>query len=188
MVLAEWFIKVRHIVGLFSSFPRKRHFYEANDGYRQMSSFYFHFFFLCVSSMFLLISAWAGGLFRGFAGPERSYCRYCTLQYLIWSGSNNQSTACAYVQMTRETPLRLISWTSARDENFRSGSLHLLSSHQQRTTLRTHIGVCQLARTLFTLRCFRPSIGHIPARVSGQCSCWRTRSGLQAAVICLTSD
>lgn len=32
------------------------------------------------------------------------------------------------------------------------------------------------------------SIGHIPARVSGQRSRWRTRSGLRAAVICLTSD
>lgn len=35
-------------------------------------------------------------------------------------------------------------------------------------TLKTHIGVCQLARTLFTLHCFRLSIEHIPARVLGQ--------------------
>ena len=33
--------------------------------------------------------------------------------------------------------------------------LFLLSSHQQRTQLKTHIGVCQRVRTLFTLHCSR---------------------------------
>lgn len=32
-----------------------------------------------VFSMSLFTSMWAGGLFRGFNGPECSYCMYCTL-------------------------------------------------------------------------------------------------------------
>lgn len=169
---------------------------------------------------------WAGGLLRGFNGPECSYCRYCTLQYLIWLGSSTvlprgvppprhpsalpQLTGkdplsatwlwmrgvggvCAYVHMWRWQVKRHFAWhpecpLETKLPRRRSGSQYLLSSHQQRTMLKTHIGVCQLVRTLFTLHCSRLSIEHIPAGVSGQCRRWRTRSGLRAAVICLTSD
>lgn len=76
----------------------------------------------------------------------------------------------AYVKMTSETPLCFDTLNVHWRQNFPqfgSGPRYLLSSHQQRTKL--HIGVCQRVRTLFTLHCRRLSIGHIPARVSGQC-------------------
>lgn len=109
--------------------------------------------------------------------PHCLYCRYCALQYLIWSGSNtvclraadppaslrgsHRLTGFSTLPFERDrTPLRWISRTSAGEE------VVPLSSHQQRTRLRTLIGVCQLARTLFRL-----SMGNIPARVSGHRSC-----------------
>lgn len=74
-----------------------------------------------------------------------------------------------------------------------AGSLKwVLCASGPRTNKRKRFGPTsvfyQLVWTLFTLDCFRFSIAHIPARVSGQRGRWRTRSGLQAAVICLTSD
>lgn len=167
-----------------------------------------------LSSMFLLISMWAGGFFRGFTGPAdtvlcnirfgrgpaRSVCIQLGLPppsgstialpsppFSISSRATRSVCACVCGDDMWDCTLLDIPHVHWR-QNSRRGSLHLPSSHQQRTTLQTLIGVRELVRTLFTLRCFRLSIGHIPGRVSGQCSCWRTRSGLQTAVICLTSD
>lgn len=126
--------------------------------------------FTYVPSIFWLFPLWAGGLLSKFTGPSCLSCRYCALaisdlvgvQHCLLaadpqppSGGPVASRASLFRVLTKTNRGRDVfvqadntwAWISCTS----AGRSHSQPSRQQRTGLKTLIGVCQRARTLFRL-------------------------------------
>lgn len=143
---------------------------------------------------------WAGGLCNIHQPSVLMLQVLCSVN--IWSGPSPTRSVCTRLDRTGPPPIPASSLHRKEIHFQKPGYVEMTSS----TTLldcpkETKCPLHPLLQSRDPARCLparlpgpsshsaaSDSIGHIPARVSGQRSRWRTRSGLRAVVICLTSD